>query len=909
MKRNRILAKFILITLLIISLLSIMNLSTFAEPTNYKDKFEEVHINYDADVTKFEEWNDSYSIELPLREIIKNFDVTIYPGKEFSYEGSGALPMEVRYGYTSLGGRGTLKLIGNINYDEKTGYPSLDGILTYTCEVTEINSDLQQTINWKAECSGKFSMSTPMLENSSSILTYGGSLVDTDKNIVTKTVTKKDGSKFVDTSDDGFFGIRYAFKSQTKLITAITNSDVVKPPIDNNDKTPISEIIDTDASKTAGENSSSVPLAIVIALVTSVLAAVAGVAGGSLSDNQKDENNNSSTYKMAIYKEFGDKIKYNDDPVFIYARMLEVNSEGLEMERPDLTSQIEIFSKEDVFDIGPNSFAGSYMEASVYAGKEESTSNNAFGVISFRFKGEGGVFQNNVKFKLVGDCSLKLSKQQLFVLGDSKRSFELPYELVDFTKEAEIKLVSMQSNPPFELTIGENKEGKSVIIATDCEDKKIFDKFFNSFTCEIIAKNEKEYARSVFYVEMCYEGILPDFLGKPKEIRGYKVSLDSEEMAETIFNVKLGQWNELESTLDFQIPENININLWDEKNIFNLIGTDIYPDENSVLTDAKRYIVKAKKNFPSNKEIKGTMTLSGANDDKTFENEIEILLIPDIMQYEADYEKEYQSCKRVIETYMAPRFRGKKLYELEKARYHLGIEDFKLFRRNCWSVAEISIMQEAQEYLAEAAWYDEAIATADLVVYIGDIAFNLALVPIGGPITGFLADQVKSSFLELCALYIEGSNKSTWEITMDFLTKRLEQTAGSADGLIEVPKANEPKKLAIWLSTYVLYRIGFHWNFDKDDNGNAIGILESIKKGLLDFVGKGFGVLLGDFINNMGKGRWVEKISVADIDQKIVSDNLSKATNVGLSAMDKVATKADDVITLLMGYLEKLKIG
>lgn len=215
--------------------------------------------------------------------------------------------------------------------------------------------------------------------------------------------------------------------------------------------------------------------------------------------------------------------------------------------------------------------------------------------------------------------------------------------------------------------------------------------------------------------------------------------------------------------------------------------------------------------------------------------------------------------------------------------------------------------------MAEAAWYDEAIANAELLVYIGDIAFGLALAPIGGPIASFLADQVKSSFIEVCTLYIDGSDKGLGELLWDFGVKRFEQSAGAADGLIAVPKATEPGKLALWFSLYVLYRIGYHLIFDKDAQNNSIGITESINRGLLDFVGKRAGILLGDYMMTMGKGRWVEKISVADADQKLVDDTVSKVAGAGLNAMDKMARKGDDlvaeVVEVLQTYVERLKLG
>jgi hypothetical protein len=388
-------------------------------------------------------------------------------------------------------------------------------------------------------------------------------------------------------------------------------------------------------------------------------------------------------------------------------------------------------------------------------------------------------------------------------------------------------------------------------------------------------------------------------------------------MVETLFDVKLGQWSEDEKTLVFVAPQQLDVLLTDEAGVFERIGIDIRRDEDFVRNDAVRYIAKAATNLPAENPIPGTMELSAVLADKTVENSVKIEMIPDIelfkAQYEANFEKEYQVCKKVIEIYIPSPFKERKLAELERARSTLGIADFRIFRRQIWSYAQTCVMQEKASYLQDEAWYDEAIATAELMVYIGDIAFALAMGPIGGPIAGFVADHIKSSFIEVCTLYIEGSNKSFCELLWDYAGKRFEQSAGSADGLIPVPKATEPGKLALWLALYTLYRIGFHMQFDKDDGGNAIGLSEAIKRGLLDFVGKGAGTLLGDYLTEQGKGRWVERISVTDADQKIVDDVVSKGAKKGLDALDKAAGKADDLVgeavNVLLAFLEKLRAG
>lgn len=688
--------------------------------------------------------------------------------------------------------------------------------------------------------------------------------------------------------------------------------------------------ITTDAGETAGETPYGVATAIVIGLA-GLGVALAGAAGaasssgssaGSSSGQDGDGEAPGSTYKMIVYKDFGNKIGYDKPAVFVYARMVEVKQNGTEVPRPDLTGRIQILSETAELQVGTAAMVGDYLGVAVAAVSSANPKNDPReGLILFKFVGKGGVFQNHLRFFLTGAPYVALDGEKLFVLATSGRSFELGYELVDFLKEPKVSLNVMQEGPPFTLALGTSQNtgavGKKVITATDADQSTTFTTFFNSFACEIIAENDTEYARTVFYVVQCYEGILPDFLGKPAEIRAHQVSLENEEMVKTRFDVKLGQWSEEEKCLAFVVPESLEVSASDEEGIFACIGVEIERDPEDHRNDAIGYIAAATTNLPSENPVPGTLSLTAALGEKSFENDVAIQLMPDIelykAEYQANFDKEYALVKKVIEIYIPSPFKERKLAELERARTTLGIADFRLYRRNIWNYAQTCVMQEKASYLADEAWYDEAIATAELMVYIGDIAFGLAMGPIGGPIAGFIADQVKSSFLEVCELYVKGTDKSFGGLLWEYGKKRFIQSAGAADGLIEVPKVNQPGKLALWLSLYTLYRIGYHQQFDKDEADNPIGLSEAIQRGLLDFVGKGAGALLGDYLTELGKGRWVERISVTDKDQKIVNDAVSKGAKKGLDALDKAAGQADELVAktvaVLLSYLDKLKAG
>ena len=162
-------------------------------------------------------------------------------------------------------------------------------------------------------------------------------------------------------------------------------------------------------------------------------------------------------------------------------------------------------------------------------------------------------------------------------------------------------------------------------------------------------------------------------------------------------------------------------------------------------------------------------------------------------------------------------------------------------------------------------------------------------------------------------MYDTSPDKSMGEIILTFIKKRFEVLVGTADGLIKIPEKDNPKALAAWLGCYVIYRIGYHKYYDLDENNQPISIIEAVQNGLSDFVGKGAGILLGDYIKAQGKGRWVEKISVADRDEAFVNDKVQKAMKTGLDTMDEMADQADEIVKEvldnLLAFIQKLKLG
>ena len=96
----------------------------------------------------------------------------------------------------------------------------------------------------------------------------------------------------------------------------------------------------SNAATTAG----TVAVAVLSTIIAAAAISAGGAAGaaGSSGESGNEEKSERSSYKMVLYKEFGDKIRYNGETVFVYAKMMEVRPDGTELDRLDLTQRIEI---------------------------------------------------------------------------------------------------------------------------------------------------------------------------------------------------------------------------------------------------------------------------------------------------------------------------------------------------------------------------------------------------------------------------------------------------------------------------------------------------------------------------------------------------------------------------------------
>lgn len=185
-------------------------------------------------------------------------------------------------------------------------------------------------------------------------------------------------------------------------------------------------VIETVASKDRGEadNGWVIPAAIVGGLV--VVGGVALSRRGRKKDDPdpddgRQEEKPQSTFRMALYKEFGDTLHVGGGPQTVGALIEEVKPDGQVYVRDDLTARISFGASTNLSaqDIGMQNHYRCVNVEALNADSPEA-------IVSITFAGEGGTFTNKVKFK-VGQTELYFGDVALTFIAGYKQTLAIPF--------------------------------------------------------------------------------------------------------------------------------------------------------------------------------------------------------------------------------------------------------------------------------------------------------------------------------------------------------------------------------------------------------------------------------------------------------------------------------------------------
>ena len=115
-------------------------------------------------------------------------------------------------------------------------------------------------------------------------------------------------------------------------------------------------------------------------------------------EEEKEKKKKQSTYKMILYKDFGDTLTVGEDPQLVGARIEEITPEQEHIHRADLTRMIEIEQGKNIV-IAERGTSGQYRCARIHVPQPPADGSEE-GDISFLFRSQGGTMRNRVIFNI-----------------------------------------------------------------------------------------------------------------------------------------------------------------------------------------------------------------------------------------------------------------------------------------------------------------------------------------------------------------------------------------------------------------------------------------------------------------------------------------------------------------------------
>lgn len=676
-------------------------------------------------------------------------------------------------------------------------------------------------------------------------------------------------------------------------------------------------VISTVAAGTAGETGVPVPVAIVIGLL-GLLAAAAGAAGGvgaGLEEGGEGEEVGSS-YKMYLQKDFGNKIRRGGQHVFLYARMAEIKSDGSEVLRADLTAKIEIFSPDAHMEVGPATLSGDYMGVAVKSSYQE-LGGPEEGVVSFKFTGEGGSFQNNVSFKLVDEARIRIEDVWLLD-SEEDTSAELPFRLLDFlsTEELEVDFAMKEEGLPFDLELDYpgGEEGTLLIRkgGSPVRMKELIRGHMGTFT----ARAGEEEVEETFVVRLCREGIYLDFdldYGEESSRAELKCYPDAEgEMITNRVGIGILIWDEEDKRPRMVPPAELEVKSEDEKSIGERIGL-LWESTGRTVTGKKMtderlslWQVQARKLLPYLEPVPTRLQVQAQHEEREFAEEFVVKLMPDLSAYFDEYERQFKHLWDLMNDAFSAEFATRYHSKLNQLYNRFGLADLQQAEKSFRKIIQYELERMVIEQSMVCDDYDNIIGVLEWTAWLGDICTDILLTIYTGPMGSFLVGNAKDLLVETVTAYVERPELGPLDLLWISGEVLVKNTMGSLDNLADFPKpeqwsAKELKtyapKLAIWVSLFFVYRVIFHYYYDRDENDER-NLYEAVKAAGWDLTVKAtLELFMQEYLSRAGQS------------DRVFGKDMKGAKEIAAMDAETFGKVRDDFVGAILEYINQLKAG
>ena len=587
--------------------------------------------------------------------------------------------------------------------------------------------------------------------------------------------------------------------------------------------------VGSDAADFPGEdNGINVP-SIIITGILGAGAALAATGANKVEDPK-------SRFKMYVNKDFGSAIRYDRPPVTVYARMAEIKEDGSEIDRPDLTESIEFTSGGLPIEIGDTQMASNYMAALISAQSSPGGKNPDEGIVSIRYTGEGGSFQNDVTFRLVGKPYIEHEHIEShsgsvivkMILGDqlTYEAFFKPMDFVDVpnvTIDGNDEIIASleKLDDDWYKAILENKSNKD-------EDKK-------TVIIHLKAETEQELAESEITVMLYPEGISIDAnfddeerLIVRTEENDSKGSLDAKIKA-TRLDVTLAIIDQSDSK-----PKAIICDMKDVTTKFEPFGGDTEIASN--LKDTFKYQINEDQKDEGVYFIEPLVTLPELEDGKpyilssavsctyknqTYEKSLMIKLIGEKPTPIDNWEQEHEYLLRAIHRYGLSGNGDAK--EMMRSVKHRSATELCMIRRAIIIESAYYYTKESKEFSDLESKLAKLEFVFSIIKFFGDQAFSYLITAYGGgPMVEAFMSPLKDYFTDFIG---EVGAQLYWGEEINYSSVNLLVTleAGVENmimNLITGENPPTPKKIGALVASLVMLNFTKHYCYTEDSKGD-----------------------------------------------------------------------------------------
>lgn len=636
--------------------------------------------------------------------------------------------------------------------------------------------------------------------------------------------------------------------------------------------------VDTRADKDKGETSVPIPEALAISIL-GIGAAIAGAGSGRSGENKGRK----SRYKMCLRKEFGDAIRYDSQPVSVYARIVEITPEGDEIDRPDLTASIDIFSGENLSVEGCQ-MADNYMGALVSAQTVPGRQNPSEGVVSIKYSGEEGSFQNNVTFRLVGKPYISFPEQGNYLtmtipmlLGD-EGSYETLFLLNDFMEKPASVKCEADEDAPFSCMIEEIEENQYILqVKNKSAAPEAYKAVKQTAFIGIRAENEQELAENSVKIELYPEGL---------SVRDLEYDENDYALVATFDNESTDEYGDVLPTrfvVEFAVPEvdgndrrRVRVMEPDEFNpVFDQIrGTD---ERTNRLVERFKYSIediasnlKEYQFAPQEALVEDegrpyyvTLPVSCTYGDQEYTLDLPIRLMGGGPGPMDGWEEEFAKMKRIVsrvggispEIARVLRENGQKMSRAE----------LRLINKRICQDAIAYYTKDASEYVEIADELDKMIYYAEWIKWFGDQAFSYLISTYYGSTADAILSPAKDIFASLLGEIIDSL---VWG--EEFVYDQLETAKNinaAFDNLIgnafdeKMGKKVNFKEVCVVVGGFLVWKIAKNL-YDNLDRDGKMDLYAAITATASDLTAMGMKAIAGNFFQKA-------------LNNKVVQENLN----------------------------------